>query len=352
MLGKLTSLFGGRSAAISLHSPKENAVRLQMQWNLSDEFQQAMEANMALNPIVPCFHYYNVDQPFSAFEFVGETEMRNSQWSKNTIIPAGYGDAAFTILAKSTLRFGALCIMRDAQAANYDRHDIEKLRLLAPHVRRAVMIADLLDARSIERTMLAKTLDLVHAGVILTKADGKIVHTNSAARALLGDGVLCSMGGELRASDAQSANELRQAIASAGRGTTADIPRAGVSVVAKAMDGRDMAIWVLPLDQGLRYELGASLAASVAVFIRELGNVSPFPADLFVRRYGITPAECRFLVSLTQGLTPADAAASLGISMATARTHIARLLAKTCTQNQADLMRLALSVLAPATTAP
>lgn len=84
------------------------------------------------------------------------------------------------------------------------------------------------------------------------------------------------------------------------------------------------------------------------MFIRELGDTSPFPAELFVRRYGITPAECRLLVLLTQGLTLADAAETLGISMTTARTHVARLLAKTGTDSQADLMRLAISALAPA----
>jgi DNA-binding CsgD family transcriptional regulator len=97
----------------------------------------------------------------------------------------------------------------------------------------------------------------------------------------------------------------------------------------------------------LRRELGAGFAARVAVFIRELGDTAPFPAELFVRRYGITPAESRVMQLLVQGMTPADAAEALGISLPTARTHLARLLDKTGTSRQADLVRLAMSALAP-----
>ena len=87
---------------------------------------------------------------------------------------------------------------------------------------------------------------------------------------------------------------------------------------------------------------------SVNVFIRELQETSPIPGELFVKRYGVSEAECRVLMMLTQGMTPQEAARALGISLATARTHIARLLEKTGTARQPDLMRLAMRALAPA----
>jgi DNA-binding CsgD family transcriptional regulator len=97
----------------------------------------------------------------------------------------------------------------------------------------------------------------------------------------------------------------------------------------------------------LRRDLAAGSAARVAVFIRELGDTAPFPAELFVRRYAITPAESRVMQLLVQGMAPAEAAEALGISLPTARTHLARLLDKTGTSRQADLVRLAMSALAP-----
>ena len=105
-LERLTREFNGRSATVSLHDPVAKTVSLQLEWNLSKEFREAMEANMAVNPVVPCANYYDVDQPFSAFDFAGEEAMTAGRWSRNTIQAHGYGDAAFTILSKSSARFG------------------------------------------------------------------------------------------------------------------------------------------------------------------------------------------------------------------------------------------------------
>jgi DNA-binding CsgD family transcriptional regulator len=53
---------------------------------------------------------------------------------------------------------------------------------------------------------------------------------------------------------------------------------------------------------------------------------------------------------LTQGMSLREAAETIGISEPTAKTHLQRLFQKTGTDRQADLMRLAMSALAPAAT--
>jgi DNA-binding CsgD family transcriptional regulator len=53
---------------------------------------------------------------------------------------------------------------------------------------------------------------------------------------------------------------------------------------------------------------------------------------------------------IVQGMTITEVAEGLGISAATAKTHLSRLFNKTGTQRQAELMRLAMSALAPAST--
>ena len=129
---------------------------------------------------------------------------------------------------------------------------------------------------------------------------------------------------------------------------TLAIPKLGIAVPITGIDKRDLAAWVLPLDRGLRRDLASTFAAHTAVFVRELGDASPFPAELFVRRFGITPAECQVLMLLTQGMTTKDAAEALGTSLTTVKTHIGHLFEKTETQRQADLVRLAMSAFAPA----
>lgn len=174
------------------------------------------------------------------------------------------------------------------------------------------------------------------------------MHANEAAARYLADGdVLRRAGDQLAAIDAESARDLAQAITSAASGTTINIPRSGTVVFLKGRAGRDLAAWVLPLDCGLRREFAAGSAACAAIFVRDLGNTAPFPAELFVRRYAITPAEARVMMLLVQGMSLADAAGTLGISMPTAKTHLAHLFEKTGTSRQADLVRLAMSALSP-----
>jgi DNA-binding CsgD family transcriptional regulator len=82
--------------------------------------------------------------------------------------------------------------------------------------------------------------------------------------------------------------------------------------------------------------------------VRETGVSTPFPGELFVKRYGITPAECSVLMVLAQGKSPNEIAEILGLSLPTVKTHLAHLFAKTETRGQADLVRLALTSLGPA----
>ena len=214
-----------------------------------------------------------------------------------------------------------------------------------------MIIADLLDARSLQQDMLSATLDLLTVAIVLVDREGRIVHANHAGLAYLDErGALRRDGDCLSARDPKAASDLKDAIVKVASGAIVDFPNSGVAVPIASADGHDLAAWVLPLDRGLRNQLAAPFAAYAAVFVRPLGgDAAPFPGELFVKRYGISPAECRVLMMLTHGMTPREAAEALGISEPTAKTHLQRLFQKTGTDRQADLMRLTMSALAPAT---
>lgn len=58
------------------------------------------------------------------------------------------------------------------------------------------------------------------------------------------------------------------------------------------------------------------------------------------RIFGLTPAEAKLAVHLSRGATTMEAASLQGISIATARSQLAAVFAKTRTTRQADLVRL------------
>ena len=280
--------------------------------------------------------------------FAGRTEWLKCRMYKEWMEPQGYLDACGVNLSKNSRRHAMLSVIRHAERSWFRQTDFRRLRLVSPHIRRAVTITDLLGKTSLHKGMLSAALDLLTLGVVLVDRHARIVYANRAAENLLDSRAAVRRdGGQLAARDPASSNSLREAVATATSGKAAYIPHAGIAVPLPGGDGREFAAWVLPLDSGLRNELAAPFSASAAVFLREIGDVTAFPGELFVKRYEITPAECRVLMVLVQGMTPTETAAALGISEPTVRTHLQRLFTKTGTRRQAELMRLTVNALSP-----
>jgi DNA-binding CsgD family transcriptional regulator len=83
------------------------------------------------------------------------------------------------------------------------------------------------------------------------------------------------------------------------------------------------------------------------VFITPAGASAALPLTAWAAAFGLTAAEVRVLELLVEGKTVNAAAASLNIAATTARTHLARVMQKTGTRRQAELIRLATQLIAP-----
>lgn len=338
--------FGG----ISVNDPARRKTRFLYDWGADQDYLKLYrEMYQSLNPSLTSSWYMETGQPFTSSAFLGDEEFYASRFYREWCAPQGVIDAICVILAKSATRFGAMTIVRRDDQGRFTDEVAHTLRLLAPHVCRAAAIADLLDAKKLQSEMLSSTLDLMTIGVLLVDGEGRVVHANRAALQQF-DRRQCALriGSKLACSDAVSTDAIRQAIGRAAHSDPSTLGTFGIAVPITGRGDQDLAAWILPLDASLRRELGAPAMATVAIFVRELGDSSPFPGELLVKRYGITPAECRVLILLAKGMTPREAAVTLGISEATAKTHLQRLFQKTATQRQADLVRLVTTALAPA----
>ena len=68
---------------------------------------------------------------------------------------------------------------------------------------------------------------------------------------------------------------------------------------------------------------------------------APAPPEARIKlRYGLTPAETAFAIEIVKGDGIQACADRLGISRATARTHLSHIFRKTSTRRQAELVRL------------
>jgi DNA-binding CsgD family transcriptional regulator len=178
----------------------------------------------------------------------------------------------------------------------------------------------------------AEILDALRLAVVLVAAGGqRVLWANRSARGILNRAEgLCVGPRGLQVADASSAQRLRSLLTEAGSagGGAVQVPRPS---------GRPLALVTSPLSHA-----PSGLGPIHAVFITDPDAEIEAPAAALTRLYGLTRTESEVAGELLAGRTPEELAAELGISVHTARTHVKRILAKTETRRQSELVRLLL----------
>jgi DNA-binding CsgD family transcriptional regulator len=213
------------------------------------------------------------------------------------------------------------------------------MRLLAPHLRRAMLIIRTFNHKAAEAATLADTLDGLSAGLCLVDAGGRIVHVNAAAQAILDAGdVLRAVEGKLTARDAQADRTLREVFAAAGQGDEA-LGAKGIAVPLTGQEGDRYVAHALPLTSSARQCAGLT-AAMAALFIRKTAPAASARPEVIGAAFKLTPTELRVLLAIVELGSVPEVAAALGVADTTVRTHVGRLFEKTGARRQADLVKL------------
>jgi DNA-binding CsgD family transcriptional regulator len=292
-----------------------------------------------LDPAANCQLFARVGDIISMKDFITYDELIETRFYKEWMRPQQWVDAANAVLDKSatsTAMFGIARHKRDGLVNDETRR---RMRLLAPHFRRAVLIGRLLDHGKSEAAELADALDGLSAGMFLVDAAGRIIHTNTAGRILLSTGVLTAVGNRLGADDSEINGLLHDAFMAASYGDDA-INVKGISLPLTAPDGENYVAHLLPLTSGARRRASTTYAAAAAVFAYRAKLTTPSPLEVIARRYKLTPTELRVLLAIVEvGGVPA-VAETLGVSVTTVKSHLARLFEKTSTRRQVDLVKL------------
>ena len=191
--------------------------------------------------------------------------------------------------------------------------------ILLPHVRRAVTISDLLDAREIDRTHFATALDALRCAVILTDANGRIIHANKSAEDMLREAAaIRETAGILMPVLRRAVNELSQAIRLAA-GDVCEVGQKGLAVGLsedESFPGAGACPALATSELRNRFES----AAVAAVFIGGRENARD-NAELLAMTYGLTPAETRVVSCCSPDEARPKVRESSGCRRTTARTH-------------------------------
>lgn len=274
--------------------------------------------------------------------FVRDSEFLND-WLRPRL---GVGHNLASCIASTETYSIHLSPLRDPRRREYGSTEVALLQALVPHVARAVTIEQRLGGITLERAGLSEALDRLPTGVLLLDERGRVTVFNRAASELLrrGDGLSIDREQQLCASRASDTASLRRAVV--GACTTGAMerhegsggfPAGSALLLARPSGRRPLQVTVAPLRLRVPVVAGAPPRALVLVADPD-ARALPLE-DVWRGLFGLTAAEARVAKLLAGGMRVAECADALAVGEATIRTHLKRLIHKTGSRTQADLMR-------------
>ncbi|MBL8467980.1 helix-turn-helix transcriptional regulator [Methyloversatilis discipulorum] len=232
---------------------------------------------------------------------------------------------------------GVLGIHRTREAGTYTEIERSKVALLLPHLQRALRLGRRLSALSQAHAAALQALDRVDTGVVVVDERCRVMLSSAMADALLrGNTELAVHGGclVLRQPALRDALSARvRAAVDVAQGEPGD---AGAALCVPRMGRLPLVLEIAPLRPSL--SVFGDQGPAALMFIRD----PEAPADLEKLRalFDLTRTEAAVAAALAQGRSLEGIASVLGIGLATVRSHLKRILAKTGTHRQAEVVAL------------
>lgn len=293
-----------------------------------------------LDPTTTGQFFAELDVPVSTDDIIPYEEFLETRFYREWARPQGLVDHVVAVIEKSNTSAALFGVFRHQRDGLVDDEARRRMRLVTPHVRRAVLIGKVIDLRSAEAATFADTLDGLTAGMFLVDAAGRIIHANSAGHAMLREeDFLSAIGGKLVAGDPQIDRLFRDIFTAAGHGDAA-IGIKGIAVPLIARGGERHVAHVLPLTSGARRRAGIATSAAAALFVQKAALDTPSLPEAIAKAYKLTPTELRVLLAIIDVGGGPEVAKALGVSPETVKGHLGQLYVKTGARRQVDLVKL------------
>lgn len=285
---------------------------------------------------------YPLAEPIVLSQAVGRARMIGNPVHEQFAKPMGLSDLVSVALARDADGIAGIGLGWPAARGEIADAHIAPVRLLAPHLRRAVTILRLLDVQRLALSTFAEALDALASPVLLLDSALAIVHANAAAETLLAarDALGAGPNRTLRLAAPASQAALADAVTRMAAGG-ASLGQRGIGIPLFRRNGTPpLVAHVLPLQAG-ELRNGVSQRAVAAVFVADAAAPKAMPAQALALLYDLTPAEVRVFELVAVGEAPAAIAARLGLAPSTVKTHLLHVFDKTGCRRQAELVQLA-----------
>lgn len=266
-------------------------------------------------------------------------ELLRSEFFAGWLKPMGVTQAMGATLLISGSRTSNFTFFAGSERADFDDDDRRFLGALVPHLSRALRVRERLEESNGRERALHETLERLSAGVLLVGARGRVLFMNAAARSFVGPGEGLVVDAEgLHAARADDSARLRALLGAACQTSIRrGLHSSGVLRVARPNGKTALEVLVSPLRPAGDWPVRKRAIAAVFVTDPALAAAAP---EVLAHLYGLTAAEARVLSVIATGQSGKQAAAQLGISYNTLKTHLKHLFMKTDSRSQGELVRL------------
>jgi DNA-binding CsgD family transcriptional regulator len=218
----------------------------------------------------------------------------------------------------------------------FSNDNLRLMRLLAPHLDRALRLQLRLNLADIRAGMLSGALDCLAHGVVLFDQAGLPIWHNTRAEEIVNrsDALRLSSSGLVgrRPSDTRSLRELiKEAVLAETQGLFA----------LNRDDGmRPLLLTAIPLKPTSALDAASDQSAHGVVFISDPERTDSPSIESLRRGFNLTYREAQVAMAIADGRGLQAAADTMGVALTTARSQLQQAFSKTGTSHQAELAAL------------
>lgn len=286
-----------------------------------------------------------LDTPYVGLRHMRFEEFSRTRFFREWVDPQGLHDASLTKIGQTNNRLVQLTFVTYRSHGEVTDEQIAAISTLAPHLRRAALIADTIEQQRVMLAAYGETLDRLACGVLLTDETRRVFHANRAAAMMFDEGEVVQLRSDrLVATQPERNRVLGDALTKAHRGD-AEVRLHGIGIPLHMTEAKPVVCYVLPLNQSdARHVPGGP---TVAVFLSVSIDSFPIVDAMLSTLYGLTAAEARVVGEIGKGGTLSDIGQRLHVSENTLKTHLKRIFDKTGVRRQSDLVSLVASIMPP-----
>jgi DNA-binding CsgD family transcriptional regulator/PAS domain-containing protein len=339
--------FGFQLAMLGVHRLPDGVGMVQVASNVPQEFVEAIPRlgvqSLDIWGGPARLFSLPLEEPLVFSQIVRPSDIPDNDWMREWAGPQKLVDSLALVLEHDRRMLASLSFSQREGGPPITDAIIDGMRILAPHLRRAVTITGLIDDARASANSFEGALDASGTGVVLVGADLAIVHANAVATSMLdGRDPVVDANGRLDLVHEVAPGRLA-AVVRAAADVEAEMGQSGMGVPARRQDGSAVVLHVMPLKQR-PFRRGLRPTAVAAVLIAEPGGKPNLAVDALTALYGLRPAEVRIFEMMIAGQANRAMAETLGVKPSTVKTHVQSLFDKTGRHGRAGLIALAREV--------